>query len=74
MVTYADEYWVGSIDDWKSTNRETFYLGYWLVSWLSKKQSPISLSYNRSIIHCRKNMLYLGSLDEENPTRYTSEV
>jgi hypothetical protein len=40
--TYAD--WAGCIDDRRSTNRETFYLGEFLVSWLSKKQSSVFLS------------------------------
>jgi len=40
--TYAD--WAGSFDDRKSTSGAAFYLGGCLVSWLSKKQSSISLS------------------------------
>jgi hypothetical protein len=40
--TYAD--WAGCIDDRRSTNKETFYLGEFLVSWLSKKQSSVFLS------------------------------
>ena len=40
--TNAD--WAGSIDEKKSTSGTTFYLGNFLVSWLSKKQSSISLS------------------------------
>jgi hypothetical protein len=34
----------GCIDDRRSTSGATFYLGECLVSWLSKKQSSISLS------------------------------
>jgi hypothetical protein len=44
LVSYTDAYWVGSIDDIKSTSGETFYLGECLVSWLRKKNSSISLS------------------------------
>jgi hypothetical protein len=44
MVAYIDADWAGSIDDQRSTSRATFYLGDCLVSWLSKKQSSISLS------------------------------
>jgi hypothetical protein len=40
--TYAD--WEGCIDDQRSTSGEAFYLGKCLVSWLSKKQSSVSLS------------------------------
>eukprot|EP00253_Pinus_taeda_P029064 PITA_29064 len=41
---YTDADWEGSVDDRKSTNGATFYLGSCLVSRLSKKQSLISLS------------------------------
>jgi hypothetical protein len=44
MVIYIDGGWVASIDDRRSTSGTTFYLGDCLVSWLSKKQSSISLS------------------------------
>ena len=36
--------WERSVDDRKSTSGATFFLGNCLVSWLSKKQSSISLS------------------------------
>jgi hypothetical protein len=36
MVTYTDSYWVGSIDDRRITRRVAFYLGDFMVSWLSK--------------------------------------
>ena len=36
--------WAGSIDDRKITSGVAFYLGYCLVSFLSKKKSSISLS------------------------------
>ena len=44
LVSYTDAYWVGNIDDKKSTSGATFYLGDYLVSWLSNKQSSVSLS------------------------------
>ena len=34
---FIDVYWEGSIDDTKRTSGATFYLGDFLVSWLSKK-------------------------------------
>jgi hypothetical protein len=34
----------GCIDDRRSTSGENFYLGECLVSWISKKQSSVSLS------------------------------
>eukprot|EP00253_Pinus_taeda_P006365 PITA_06365 len=44
VQAYTNEDWAGSVDDHKSTSGATFYLGGCLVSWLSKKQSLISLS------------------------------
>ena len=41
---FTDADWEGSIDDRKSTSGAAFYLGDFLVSWLSKKKSSISLS------------------------------
>jgi hypothetical protein len=43
-MAYTDADWVGSIDDRRSTSGAAFYLGECLVSWLSNKQSSISLS------------------------------
>jgi hypothetical protein len=44
LIAYTDADWAGCIDDRRSNNGTTFYLGECLVSWLSKKQSSISLS------------------------------
>ena len=44
LKEFTDVDWEGSVDDYKSTNGETLFLGNCLVSWLSKKQSSISLS------------------------------
>ena len=44
LVSYIDANWAGNIDDRKSTSGAVFYLGDCLVSWLSKKQSSVSLS------------------------------
>jgi hypothetical protein len=44
LTAYIDADWAGCIDDRRSTNGATFYLGECLVSWLSKKQSSVSLS------------------------------
>lgn len=44
FTTYIDVYWAGSGDDRKSTSGNAFFLGDYLVPWLSKKQSSISLS------------------------------
>jgi hypothetical protein len=44
LIAYTDAEWEGCIDDQQSTNGAVFYLGECLVSWLSKKQSSISLS------------------------------
>jgi hypothetical protein len=44
IISYTDVDWVGCIDDQRSTSGAAFYLGKYLVSWLSKKQSSVSLS------------------------------
>ena len=44
IQAFTDADWAGSIDDHKSTSGAAFYLGGCLVSWLSKKQTSISLS------------------------------
>jgi hypothetical protein len=43
-MAYTDADWVGCIDDRRSTSGAVLYLGECLVSWLSKKQSSVSLS------------------------------
>ena len=37
LRAFIDADWAGSTDDRKSTRGESLYLGYCLVSWLSKK-------------------------------------
>ena len=44
LKEFTDADWVGSVDDRKSTSRETFFLGSCFVCWSSKKQSFMSLS------------------------------
>jgi hypothetical protein len=44
LIAYTDVDWAGFIDDQRSISGATFYLGECLVSWLSKKQSSVSLS------------------------------
>ena len=44
LKAFIDADWERSVDDRKSTSGATFFLGNCLVSWLSKKQSSISLS------------------------------
>jgi hypothetical protein len=44
LMAYTNADWAGCIDDRRSTSGAVFYLGGCLVSWLSKKQSSISLS------------------------------
>jgi hypothetical protein len=44
LISYIDADWAGCIDDRRSTSGEKFYLAECLVSWISKKQSSISLA------------------------------
>ena len=44
LKAFTNANWVGNVDDRKITNGATFFLGNFLVSWSSKKQSSISLS------------------------------
>ena len=44
LVSYTNADWEVSIDYRKSTSETTLYLGDCLVSWLSKKQSSVSVS------------------------------
>jgi hypothetical protein len=48
LTSYTDAYWVGSIDDIKSTSGGAFFLRKCLVTWLSKKQPSISLSTTKA--------------------------
>jgi hypothetical protein len=44
LIAYTDAEWAGFIDDRRSTNGATFYLGECLVSWLRKKLTLVSVS------------------------------
>ena len=48
LKEFTDADWEGSVDDRKITSGATLFLGNWLVSWLSKKQSSISLCTTES--------------------------
>lgn len=45
LVGYTDSEYAGNIDDRKSTSGYIFHLGSGPISWSSKKQSTVSLSY-----------------------------
>ena len=47
VTAYSNADWAGSVDIRKSTSGNAFFMGDCLVSWLSKKQSSISLSTAR---------------------------
>ena len=44
LIDYLDADWVGFVDDRRSINGTTFFLGNCLVSWSTKKQYSMSLS------------------------------
>ena len=37
VTTYTNADWAGSMDDHKSTSGNAFFMGYFLVAWLNKK-------------------------------------
>ena len=51
--SYVD--WVGCIDDRKITSGGAFFLGESLVSWISKKQTSISLSTTEVVYIAEQN-------------------
>ncbi|XP_074322800.1 secreted RxLR effector protein 161-like [Apium graveolens] len=44
LVGYCDSDWAGDIDDRKSTTRYVFFIGDTSFSWISKKQTIVTLS------------------------------
>jgi hypothetical protein len=44
LVGYSDNDWYGDIDDQKSTSGYVFFMGDIVFTWLSKKQSIVTLS------------------------------
>ena len=64
LISYkVDADWEGCIDDRRSTNGAELYLGECLVSWLSKKQSSISLSIAEAeyiaVVACCTQVLWM---------------
>ena len=43
LIAYTNADWASTVDDRKSTSGASFYLGDCLVSWMSKKQSLVTL-------------------------------
>ena len=48
LAWYSDADWVRNANDRKSTSRGCFYVGNNLISWMSKKKNPISLSTTKA--------------------------
>ena len=44
LIAYTDADWTSCVENRKSTSGASFYLGDFLVSWMSKKQTSITLS------------------------------
>ena len=44
LISYTYVDWASSVDEKKRTSGNSFFLGEYLASWSSRKQSPISLS------------------------------
>jgi hypothetical protein len=56
---YTDSYWANNIDDRKRTSGGAFLLGIFLVSWLGKKKTSISLSKDKA--SCCTQVLWIKS-------------
>jgi hypothetical protein len=74
LTSYTDGYWVGNVDDKKSTSGGAFFLGNIIVSCLSKKRPPVSLSTKKGLIYCSRNMFHTSSLYEENIVGYQGRI
>jgi hypothetical protein len=78
MVTYTDADWAGSIDDRRSTSGANFYLGDCLVSWLSKKQSSVSLSTTEAeyiaATTCCTQILWMKKTLQDIQVRYDEPI
>lgn len=74
LTTYIDVDWARSIDDKKSTSKGAFFLGNFLVSWLGKKQTLISLSTTEVEYITNNNMLHTSSLDEVDIKGYQGKI
>ena len=48
LAWYSDADWARNANDRKSTSRGCFYVGNNLISWMSKKKNPISLSTTKA--------------------------
>ena len=63
VTAYSDADWARSVDDQKSTSGNAFFMGDCLVSWLSKKQSSISLSTAEAeyiaVVDCCTQILWM---------------
>jgi hypothetical protein len=45
LIGYSDSDWASNLDDQRSTTGYSFDIGFRIVSWSSKKQPTVSLSY-----------------------------
>lgn len=48
---FTNSEWAGDVDDQKSTSSYTFNLGSSHITWSSKKQHVIALSYTKAEYH-----------------------
>ncbi|KAI9174421.1 hypothetical protein LWI28_017005 [Acer negundo] len=55
LVGYCDDDWAGNVNDRKSTFDGCFYVGNNLVSWSSKKQNSVSLSFSEAVYIAAEN-------------------
>ena len=78
LVFYIDVDLEGKIDDIKSTSGVAFYLGDCLVSWLSKKQSSVSLSTTEAeyiaVVACCTQVLWMKQTLQDIKVKYDDPI
>lgn len=75
LITYLYAKWKSCLDDRKSTNGGTFYLGDNLVEWNSKKQESISISIVEAkyiaTIMCYTKVLWMNKMVKDLGIHFT---
>ena len=78
LKAFAEANWEGILDDQKSTNGATLFLGNCLVSWLSKKQTSFSLFMAESeyivVASCCTQVIWMKQTLEDLLVKYEHPI